>query len=137
MFSCGYDNKTYYIGRTNNRIKIYNKKLESNLDYDLTRVEITSKIDLNVKDILNYFYDTKLPDLYLNNYLYTFNDYKDRTLLAVLYAVQSGFNINDLTRDYKKKVKDMLEGNYKIDLRNECCTAAIQKCINGIFERVA
>ena len=44
MFSCGYDNKTYYIGRSNNRIKIYNKKLESNLDYDLTRVEITSKI---------------------------------------------------------------------------------------------
>ena len=45
----GYDNKTYYIGRSNNRIKIYNKKLESNLDYDLTRVEITSKIDLEYK----------------------------------------------------------------------------------------
>ena len=52
MFSSGYDNKTYYMGRTNNRIKIYNKKLESGLNYDLTRVEITSKIDLNIKDIL-------------------------------------------------------------------------------------
>ena len=134
MFSSGYDNKTYYMGRTNNRIKIYNKKLESGLNYDLTRVEITSKIDLNIKDILLYTYDVKLPDLYLNNYLYTFKDYEDRTLLAILYAVQSGFNLNDLSRVYKEKVKKLLEGNYKINLENKYCTQVFQQCIKSIFK---
>lgn len=134
MFSAGYDNKTYYMGRTNNRIKIYNKRLETGLDYDLTRVEITSKIDLNIKDILFYTYDVKLPDLYLNNYLYTFKDYEDRTLLAILYAVQSGFNLNDLSRRYKDKVKSLLEGNYKINLENKYCTQVFHQCIKSIFK---
>ena len=133
-FSAGYDNKTYYMGRTNNRAKIYNKKIESNLDYDLTRVEITSKIDLNIKDIYFYTYDVKLPDLYLNNYLYTFKDYEDKTLLAILYAVQSGFSLNDLSRRYKDKVKGLLEGNYKIKLENKCCTEILKCCINAIFK---
>lgn len=122
------------MGRTNNRIKIYNKRIESNLDYDLTRVEITSKIDLNIKDILFYSYDVKLPDLYLNNYLYTFKDYEDKTLLAILYAVQSGFALNDLSRRYKDKVKSLLEGNYKINLENKYCTQVLQQCIKSIFK---
>ena len=122
------------MGRTNNRIKIYNKRIESGLDYDLTRVEITSKIDLNIKDILFYAYDVKLPDLYLNNYLYSFKDYEDRTLLAILYAVQSGFNLNDLSRRYKDKVKSLLEGNYKINLENKYCTQVFQQCIKSIFK---
>ena len=133
MFTEGLDNRTYYFGRTNNRVKIYNKKIESNLDYDLTRVEITSKLDINIKDILFYNYNVKLPDLYLNNYLYTFSDYKDKTLLAILYAIQSGYCINDLPRIQKQKVKKLLEGNYKINLSNEYCTKSIKQCICNIF----
>lgn len=136
MFTQGLDNRTYYIGRTNNRIKIYNKKIESNLDYDLTRLEITSKLDLDIKNILSYTYNVKLPDLYLNNYLYSFSDYKDKTLLAILYAIQSGYCINDLPRIQKQKVKKLLEGNYKINLSNEYCTKAIQQCICNIFNIV-
>lgn len=134
IFSCGYDNKTIYIGRTNNRIKIYNKKIESNLDKDLTRVEISSKLDLHIKNILFYIYDISLPDLYLSQYLYSFKDYEDKTLLAVLYAVQNGFNLNDLSRRYKDKVKSLLAGDYKIELSNNCCTQIIQKCIINIFK---
>lgn len=89
MFSKGGEDRTYYIGRTNNRIKIYNKKIESGLDKDLTRLEITSQLDYEIKNINFFNYNVALPDLYLNNYLYTFKDYEDKTLLAILYAVQS------------------------------------------------
>lgn len=133
IFSCGYDDKTIYMGRTNNRIKIYNKKIEAGLDKDLTRVEISSKLDLNIRNIMLYIYDVKLPELYLNQYLYTFADYEDKTLLAILYAVQYGYNLNDLTRRYKDKVKNLLRGNYKIELSNNCCTQIIQRCIVNIF----
>lgn len=91
MFSKGGEDRTYYIGRSDNRIKIYNKKIEMGLDYDLTRLEITSKLDYDVNMIDFYNYNVILPDLYLNNYLYTFKDYEDKTLLAILYAVQSRF----------------------------------------------
>lgn len=133
MFTQGFDNRTYYMGRTNNRIKIYNKKIESKLNHDLTRIEITSKLDLDIKNILSYTYSAKLPDLYLNNYLYSFSDYKDTTLMAILYAVQSGYNINDLSRRYKDKIKNLLKGDYQVNLSNEYCTNIIRKCICHIF----
>ena len=89
MFTQGGDNKTYYIGRTNNRIKIYNKKRESDLEKELTRVEITSKIDLELKNYMFYKYDVDLPKLYLNNYLLTFDDLlEDKMLQCVIFAIQ-------------------------------------------------
>lgn len=78
-------------GRSNNRIKIYNKKIEANLDRELTRIEITSKLDIELKKIDIYHYNVELPKLYLNNYLLTFDDIEDKTLLAIVYAVQNRF----------------------------------------------
>lgn len=87
-FSQGGDNKTYYIGRTNNRIKIYNKKIESNLDKELTRVEITTKLDLELKNYIFFNYIAPLPKLFFNNYLITFDDLSDKTLQCIIYAVE-------------------------------------------------
>ena len=134
MFSQGGENKTYYIGRTNNRIKIYNKKIESNLDRELTRIEITSKLDITLKNYMFFKYDVELPKLYLNNYLLTFDDIEDKTLLAIVYAVQNGFPLNDLSRRYKDKVQNrLMQGGQLIPLSNSMCTSAIKKCIQGIF----
>lgn len=134
MFSQGGDNKTYYIGRTNNRIKIYNKKIESNLDNELTRIEITSRLDLELKNYIFYSYNVELPNLYLNNYLLTFDDLEDKTLQCIVYAVQNGYPINNLSRVYKDKVeKKLLQGGQKIPFSQFMCTAAIKKCIQGIF----
>lgn len=121
-FNAGYDNKTIYVGRTNNRFKIYNKKIESNLDIvgELTRVEVTSKQNYKFSALGYFKPELNVPDLYTNNYYYTFKDYEDKTLLAILYAVQAGFNINDLTRVYKDKVKKLLKGGNHIDIDVNC-----------------
>lgn len=135
MFSQGGDNKTYYIGRTNNRIKIYNKKIESNLERELTRIEITSKLDLPLQKYRFFNYTVDLPKLYLNNYLLTFDDLKDKTLQCVIYAVQSGYPINDLSRVYRDKVeKKLMEGGQELPFSNSICTVVIKKCIEGIFD---
>lgn len=99
MFSNGLDDKTVYIGtaKGNNYIKIYNKKKESSLNItgDLTRLEITVNIDnFLINDIVMWNYDTGFPDLFLNNYVYSLSDFedkkeKDKTLFAILYAVQN------------------------------------------------
>lgn len=134
MFTQGGDNKTYYIGRTNNRIKIYNKKIESHLDKELTRIEITSKLDLELKNYFTFVYNVELPKLYLNNYLLTFDDLEDKTLQCIIYAIQCGYPISDLSRVYKNKVeKKLLEGGQNIPFSNAMCTKAIKNCVEGIF----
>lgn len=135
IFNAGLDNRTVYIGRTNNRIKIYNKKIESSLDYDLTRVEISTKIDYDISKFDFYKLKINLPDIYLNNYLYTFDDYKDKTTLAILYAVQNGYPLSDLTRHSKEKIKKLLEGGYKVNLDEQCCNDILHNCINEIFKK--
>ena len=112
------EDRTVYIGRSNNRVKIYNKKLESSLDNlqsDLTRVEVSHQLDnYPVENIMYYNCEICFPDLYTNRYLYSFSDYKDKTLLAILYAVQCGFDISLLSRSYKNKIKNLLEGGHRI-----------------------
>ena len=116
-FSNGYDNKTIYLGKGDGRIKVYNKKKESNLNIlgDLTRVEVSREFDdFDIRNIKLFKFGEHLPNIYLNNYIYSLSDYDDKTLLAILYAVQSGFPIKDLTKTYKRKIKKLLQGGYKI-----------------------
>ena len=90
----GYDNKTICIGKGNNRIKIYNKKKESNLNIlgDLTRIEISREMDdYDIRKLSTLYDSGYFPNIYLNQYVYSLTDYenKDRTLYAILYAVQN------------------------------------------------
>lgn len=130
IFNAGFDNKTIYIGRTNNRIKIYNKKKESKLTIagDLTRCEVTCKINhLYKRDFLKPIIN--LPNLYTNHFYFAFREVgdddfiatipdKDKTLYALLYAVQQGYNLNDLSRKYKTRISELLKGDdlIKFDL---------------------
>lgn len=132
----GFDDKTIYLGKGNNRVKIYNKKRESNLNisYELTRIEISRELDdFNISDIKTFNFGDTFPSLYLNKYLYSFSDYEDKTLFAVLYAVQNNFPIQDLTRRYKTKVRNLLGGGYKILFSKETATSVVRKTIFHYF----
>lgn len=97
----GYDDKTIYIGKNDGRVKIYNKKRESNLNIlgDFTRIEISREVeDFEIRKVKILKYDNVFPHVYTNNYIYSLSDYKDKTTLALLYAIQNrisfkGFNI--------------------------------------------
>ena len=134
--SNGYDDKTICIGKGDGRLKIYNKKKESNLNIqgELTRVEITRELDdFCISDVKLLNYDNNFPSLYLNKYIYSFEDYKDRTLFALLYAVQNGFPIQDLSRRYREKIKNLFEGGYKIRFSNSLATDVLRKTIFYYF----
>lgn len=132
----GYDNKTIYLGKNDGRVKIYNKKIESDLNIinDMTRIEISREVedfDISHVKILNY--DNNFPIIYTNNYIYSLSDYNDKTLLALLYAVQNGFPIRDLTKTYKSKVKNLLEGGYKLKFSNKYATDILRRTIFFYF----
>lgn len=138
IISNGFDDKTYRIGKGNGKIKIYNKKIESKLDIpgDLTRVEISREYDdFPITNMVLYKFEDCFPELFLNEYLYSFSDYKNKTLLAILYAVQNGFPINDLTRDYKNKIKKLFEGGNKIKFSAKTATQVVNRTIFTYFMR--
>lgn len=143
IISDGGDKVTYYIGtkEKDGYVKIYNKKVESKLDFlvgYLTRVEVSRKYDddFPIASIKNFYFGEQfLPVLFLNQYAFSFSDIttKDKTLMAVLYAVQQGYSINDLSRDYKKKIKDLLELGSRIRFDEVSATQALRKCIFHYF----
>lgn len=137
LFSNGFDDKTIYMGKGDKRVKIYNKKKESNLAIkgDLTRIEVSKEFDdYPLKDIkLFHIQDDIFPVLYINKYIYSLSDYEDKTLLAIVYALESGFDFNMLTRRYKEKVSKLLEGGNKITFRGNPPTNVLRKIIFDYF----
>lgn len=141
IFSSGGDNLTYYIGtkEKDGSIKIYNKKIESDLKIvgNLTRIEITRKYDdLPIAEIKSYdFGEQFLPSIFLNQYVFSFSDIttKDKTMLAILYAVQSGFPLSELSRRYREKIEDMLESGSRIQFNRKIASQALLQCIFYYF----
>lgn len=138
IVSEGFDNRTIYIGKhkSNSFFKIYNKKKESELEIpgELTRVEVTVRLDdYKMKNIVTYNSTFILPELFTNDYMYTFKDYEDKTLLAILYAVQNGFEINMLTKTYKNKVKNLLAGGHKIPIYRKYCDMVFKRVVEFYY----
>lgn len=68
-----YSNRTEYLGQRNSpgRVKVYNKTVESELDYSLTRVEITmGKLNDYVGDFGKF-----VPDIWIDNPQHELVDY--------------------------------------------------------------
>lgn len=143
MVSYGGDDVTYYLGtkEKDGSVRIYNKKKESNLSIVgyLTRVEISRKYDdFDLKAIKAFdFGEQFFPFLYLNQYVFSFSDItkKDKTVMALLYAVQSGYPLNDLSRVYKEKIKSLLSGSSKILFDKNCAKQVLMQCLFYYFVR--
>lgn len=137
----GGDNITYRFGTGDGKVKIYNKKIESDLNIVgyLTRVEVSKDFDdfPITKIKLFKFNGDFFPILYLNQYVFSFSDIttKDKTTMALLYAVQSGFPLKDLTRRYREKIKELLEGGSKIKFNAKTATDVILQTIYFYFVR--
>lgn len=54
-------------------------------------------------------------------------------MYAILYAIQNGYPINDLSRTYKKKIKNMLESGYKIIFDRTSANQALKQTILFYF----
>ena len=139
--SNGGDDITYSIGQGDGRYKIYNKKRESNLEIvgNLTRVEVSFEFEgFPISDLIFFnISDFFLPDIYLNEYVYSLSDVttKDATLSALLYAVQHGYPVKQLSRKYKEKIKNLLKGGSKINFNKKYVEECFKKCIYSYFDK--
>ena len=138
-YSNGFDDLTYRIGCSESdvKLKIYNKKIESKLDipYDLTRIEISRKLeDFPISAIKTLkFGQENFPEIFLNNYICSLSEYQDKTLYAIVYAIQNGFPLNNLSRVYKEKIKKMFEGGSKICFSDKEATQILHQIVFAYF----
>lgn len=97
--------KTEYLGKRNKEgfVKLYDKKAESSLDYDLTRLEIT------LKDFSNY--DNHIPSVYVLSeqrdlFLDATLNCTDKVLIQLLRDSDNfNYYYNSLGRKIRKKIE--------------------------------
>lgn len=135
-YDCGGDDKTFYIGKGNNRVKVYNKTNECNLLYDLTRIEITRYFNDSdsLKVIKHWKYYGYFPELFLKDYQISLDDLQgDKTLMGLVYAVNSGLPLHDLSRIYRNKVKEFLQKKKPIKIDFDCFGVTLVKYLVYYF----
>lgn len=105
---------TYYIGKGNGQIKIYDKaheETEGQADYQKVRYEATISAKWDAEHIDLYNCTTSLPEQLLNDIqgLYDKQDGLSPTDKLIMYSVQNGFPLKELTYEQRKKYKKNLK----------------------------
>lgn len=111
----GSDNKTFYIGArgSNGYSKIYNKKRESSLDYELTRYEITILPKMLISSMINGCYqfddDLLLPISYVGGFQFRLGDeLSGQDKLNVLACMDNPNLLGLLDKRKAKKIREIL-----------------------------
>ncbi|NMA67682.1 MAG: hypothetical protein GX957_15875 [Clostridiaceae bacterium] len=111
------DDFTIYIGKGPGRVKIYNKALESGLNYDLTRYEVSLKLDKPLQNIRNVKVDVETkPILKIIDMQIGIDPELRATINGLL---QEPYLINQLSQYKRKKYREMIENciDFKLDRR--------------------
>ena len=108
------DDFTIYIGKGPGRVKLYNKAIESGLNYDLTRYEVSLKLDKPLQTIRNVKVDVETrPILKIIDMQIGIDPELRATINGLL---QEPYLINQLTKYKRKKYREMIENCIDIKL---------------------
>lgn len=135
-YDLGQDNRTIYLGKGNGRIKIYNKGREMKLNRDLTRYEISLRVNLPLVIYDRFTFDDShlVPVYILNYYQYTLMPDITATDRALLYAVLNGYPIELLSRDKIKKIKNYLTNSGQIPISAKGFLESFYKYFKSLLE---
>ena len=118
IFDNGSDDKTYYFrkGKSNGAIKIYNKKRESKLGYELTRYEITLNPNIYISCMDSYDVPDNLfiPVTNISNFQIPI-DLSGSDKVILLACMEHMEYIKYLDRRKRKKIEQLLAENCSID----------------------
>lgn len=138
IFDNGSDDRTYYFrkGKSNGAIKVYNKKRESKLDYELTRYEITLNPNLYVDKFDSY----ELPvDLFIP--ISCVSDFqlpialKGTDKVLFLACMEHPEYLKDLDSRKCKKIEQLLAENCSIDFNYVTIKETIANCIGSLYKK--
>ena len=117
---------THYIGKGDNRVKIYNKGLELGVDETMTRFEVTLCPRCKMFDIREF----KCPAL-PNIYVISNSDGFDKSISPIIYALMMGYHFHDLTDYTQRHLRSILK---EFNLQIEFDYSIINSTIYEYFE---
>ena len=136
VFDNGSDDKTYYFrkGKSNGAIKIYNKKRESKLSYELTRYEITLNPNMYICDMSAYTVPQELflPVNCLSSYQMN-SDIKGIDKVLLLACMEHNEYLRELDRRKRKKIEQLLAENCSIDFNFEYIYSLVTDFFKNIY----
>lgn len=132
----GSDDRTYYFrrGRSNGHIRIYNKKRESKLNYELTRYEITLNPNMYICDMNSYSVPQNLFIPIRN--IYNFQvpiDLSGTDKILLLACMDHPEYLRDLDRRKRKKIEQLLAENCSINFNFNDIYHTINNYIKTIY----
>jgi hypothetical protein len=135
-FDYGGDNKTYYIGEGDYRKKIYNKRREANLDYELTRFEISVPVKIYLKCMEEF----KIP-LDKIPILYSFKNYQTDMFIngtdrAIIFAIMHGFPIKEIERTKREKIEKILSQTARIPLDSIVMEHTLKNYLRQLYNSI-
>jgi hypothetical protein len=136
IFDNGSDDRTYYFrkGKSNGAIKVYNKKRESKLDYELTRYEITLTPNIYIDKIDSYNVPCELfIDISCISNFQIPLDLKGTDKILLLACMEHPEYLRDLGRDKRKKIEQLLAENCSIDIDYVSVKDTIVNCLKSIY----
>jgi len=126
------NNRTYYIGNNEGRVKIYDKAKEQGIeDKNWTRYEITIKPKTIISNLKEYIYNKTIPGIYIiNNFEYDFN-LTDTDWVILQALVNNVAKIHQLSRGKRKKIKSALDKQTRFKADRGKLSAALK---NYVFD---
>lgn len=135
--------KTYYIGKGNKRVKVYDKVAEQLskgnyiADSCLTRYEVSMSIGKTFRDIEAYMPDIDgVPVIYVPSQQLFISP----LVKSLIFALQHGvIQFNELTRTQKRMVQDAKVHNLKVSLTTQEVSSVLTKyvlSVQGINKKV-
>lgn len=133
LYDNGGDDKTHYLGKGDGRLKIYNKARELGIDGDLTRYEVSKKISMTIKEVVSsgYQFQCEIPPLSTIDETVVIDD---SSLYCQYWAVVNGFPIEQLSRIYKTKIRDILKTTTILHFEKEKISSTIRQYFQGYSE---
>lgn len=130
--------RTIYIGKPGKgQVKVYDKASEQGIDGLKTRYEITLNVDSYYSEIKSYKVKESIPKLYVKhdyNILST-QDLTDFEKMLV-YSVQNGFNLNELSYRNRKKYESIMNRQKDIGIKIEPDQLALEQAIKKFVESI-
>ena len=135
IFDNGSDDKTYYFrkGKSNGSIKIYNKRRESKLSYELTRYEITLNPNMYICDMSAYTVPSELfvPIRNIGNFQLG-SDLNGTDKVLLLACMEHNDFLKMLGRKKREKIEQLLAENCSIDFDYK----TIYKIVTDFFKNI-
>lgn len=136
VFDNGGDDRTYYFrkGKSNGALKIYNKRRESSLDYELTRYEITLTPNVLISDIDSYNVpsDLFIPVSCVGGFQMPI-DVKGIDKVLMLACMDNPEYLSELDRRKRKKIEQLLAENCSIDFDFDKINFVIRSLLKTIY----